>query len=278
VQIKLDWDIEGLKRKFLELEKGPRRLGFGMAIAINKTLERAKTAVHDHARAKFHIRNPRFFFGREGGKGGVAGKITQKAFYPDIMYGELATGAGAVESLAGGDRARVLFPMFETGGERPLRPGSKASAVPLLGRPARPSINRPVPPEYTIKGLQFRAYKGGKKRLRKTAGRHVRGFGVLDEFGRLVMPQAGPVQWKGKNRTFLLPKTKEEPLGGVFQRIGPERGDIREIWTFRHPIQIDDRMDWVGTVRAAANQWFKQELEKQYNESVRHAQSKVRAA
>ena len=115
------------------------------------------------------------------------------------------------------------------------------------------------------------AYHGGK-RLRKNRRAGRQDFGLFGEYGRVALPEAAPshIQWKGNNRTFLLPTTKHEPFGGVFQRIGPGRGDIREIWAFRRGLRIDTRLGFVRTAQGVADTWLSEELERELLAALAH--------
>lgn len=154
--------------------------------------------------------------------------------------------------------ARLLLATFEEGGTRkPFTPGAKHVAVPILGRPARPSLKTGVPPAFTFAGLKLSAYRGGKKLSRRRRGRTV-AVGIHGEFGRVHLPEAGSkVLWKGLQRTYLVPKV------GVFQRIGTGRVDTRLIWAFRQPFGIDQRLRFRSTVRDVVNLHGAAELQRE---------------
>jgi hypothetical protein len=255
VQIRLDMDINGMKRKFLELEHGERRLGYGVAFAINDTAKDVRGGIITRVHQRFIIRNPRFI------DANVA--VVQRASVRDQKpYAEIYVN----------DRDRFLMSIFEEGGERkPFTPGAKSVAVPLTGRPARPGINRPIDPRFTFKGLHFVAFFHGHRLRKRRRGGHVSDVGLLGEFGRLGDVSQGAVQWKGQERTFLLPSTKRAPLGAVFQRIGPGRGDIREIWSFVRGLHLDDRLGFVQTATRIANERFGVHLDDQLRQSILHA-------
>jgi len=182
----------------LRMQKGQKKLAFAVEHAINKTLLRAQTAVYAHEKKEFIIRNPAFFFGTPGRLGGVGGRLLKSSVAKGRAYGEISVGASSISS-----QRRLLLSGFEEGGPRkPATPGAKTSAAPILGRPARPSINRPVPPQYTFQGLNFRAYKGKRKLTRKRRKRTV-DVTMFGEFGRFNVPE-GPqrIQWKGLERTL----------------------------------------------------------------------------
>ena len=255
---------------FARLRNSEKRLTYGVVNAINAVALRVQQAEFQHVREKFIIRNPRFFFGSGTRVGGVAARIIKFASVgKGVLYAEVATGAEAV-----GGRRNVLLPQFETGGQKTPTPPSKSIAIPLLGRPARPAINRPVPPAFTFGGLHLVAYKGGKRVRRRRRGRTT-DVGVFGEFGRLVPPEAsGKIQWKGQQRTFLLPTSANAPLGGVFQRIGPGRGDIREIYKFQATVPIDQRLGFVATAQETAARWFREEIEREAIKALAHDQGR----
>jgi hypothetical protein len=255
VRIDVNIDVSSL---LLRLEKGEKRLAYAAVNAINKTAVRIQAAEHEHVREAFIIRKPTFFFGTAGRPGGVAARITPFASVKQSRpYAEIAASAPS-----GASARRTLLPQFEHGGIRkPMTPGAKSVAVPLLGRPARPSIRGGVPPEFTFPGMHLVAFKGGKRLRRRRRGRTV-DVGQFGEFGKL-QPSVEGVQYKGRNRTFQLPKTKKAPRGGVFQRIGPGRGDIREIWSFITPPELDNRLHFQDTARRIADRWFREELQRE---------------
>lgn len=250
-------DIEAT-RLIRRLDKGEKRVAFAVVNALNRTAERIQQAEFEHVRSAFIIRKPAFFFGVPGRPGGAAARLRRASVGKARPYAEVWAGASSQASAR-----RTLLTGFERGAvRRPMTPGAKRVAVPLQGRPARPSIRRGVPPEFTFAGMQLRAYRGGRKLTRRTRSRRNAEIGVFGEFGRLRIPDAGSaIQWKGRNRTFLLPSTRRAPGGGVFQRIGPKRGDIREIWSFIDPPKLDTRLRFVATAELVAAKWFALELE-----------------
>jgi hypothetical protein len=254
-------------RLYDRMEKGVKRLPYAVANALRDTALEVQAAAHANVRRTMIVRKPDFLFGTPGRPGGAAAKIV---VFPSVkegtMYTEIAVGQGKTFRTQ-----RLLLPIFEAGGERkPFTPGAKSVAVPLLGRPARPSLNRGVPPQYTFAGLQFTAYRGGK-RLRKRTTRSG-AVGVFGEFGRVNLPAAGgKVQWKGLQRTFILPESKKAPFGGVFQRIGPARGDIREIYSFERGIHLPAELHFVDTARRVAAVSFKENMERRTIEALAHS-------
>jgi hypothetical protein len=248
----------------LRFEKGERRLVFGVVDSINHAMRDAQRGVQESVGRKFIIRNAPFFFGTPGRPGGAAARISPFASVPGKrLYAEISVGA----STRAGSR-RLLLSEFEKGGTRePMTPGAKSVAVPLLGRPARPSIKRGVPPQYTFAGLQFKAFKGKVAIKRRTT--RSGGLSLFDEFGRRRdSSELGTVQWKGRERTFILKKSAREPLGGVYQRIGAARGDIRLIYAFRRGMRLDARLGFIPTVTRIAPPRFKEYMERAAIEAI----------
>lgn len=251
----------------LRLRKGERRLVYGAVNAINESMKDAQREVLGGIPRKFIVRNAPFILGTPARPGGAAARISPFASVPQgRLFAEISVGAS---TLAG--NRRLLLPTFEQGGERkPFTPGAKSVAVPLLGRPARPSIKRTVPPQYTFAGLQFKAYKGGKAIPRRTTRSGA--LSLFDEFGRRrEASEIGRVQWKGRERTFILNQAAREPHGGVFQRIGPDRGDIRLIYAFRRNLRLQARLGFISTVTRVLPARFKERMERAAIDAIGHS-------
>jgi hypothetical protein len=252
---------------FDRMEKGAKRLVYATQNALKDTALELQAAAHENVRRRYIVRRPDFLFGTPGRPGGAAAKIV---VFPSVsqsrMFAEVAVGQGRTFTTP-----RLLLPTFEAGGERkPFTPGAKSVAVPLQGRPARPTIRGPVPPQYTFAGLRFAAYRG-KKRLRKRTTRSG-DVTVFGEFGRVTLPAAsGKVQWKGLERTFILTHTAKAPHGGVFQRIGPGPEDIRMIYAFEQGIRVPATLHFYETARRIADTRFKENMEKRTIEALAHS-------
>lgn len=257
-------------RVLLELEglrNGPKRFAYAIERSGNETLKLIQKTEFEHVEDRLIIRNRPFFFGSVDRPGGAAARITRFFSVRDGRpFGEVAIQASSQAS-----QRTLLLGEFERGGglRRPFTPGAKNVAVPITGRPARPSINRGVPPAFTIAGLKLKAYRG--KRVVKRPGKSKtpeRGFGdsgaVVASFDRL-----NNVQWKGLQRTFVLTRTPGADHGGVFQRFGPERGDIREIYAFLPPFPLEDKLDWEPTAQLVGDRWFPIFLESEVDKTLR---------
>lgn len=248
-------------RPLLALRNGAKRQKYAIANALNTTILAVQASVPAHLKRRgFIVRKQAFFFGGFGRRGGVANKIERSDFAkpaPGMLRARIAVQASSIAS-----QRRLLLPQFETGGVRaPMTPGARRTAVPLLGRPARPNLAQGVPPEYTFAGLQLRAYRGGKKVTRRARGGHVRSETTFGEFGRQKLPQGGQsLQWKGRQRTFLLPELESGRTPGVFQRIGRGRGGIRLIYAFVPPPRLEASLGYVTNAQAVVDRTFPTEL------------------
>lgn len=239
------------------LRKAAQRQRYAIANAINTTLLAVQRSVPESMRRHgFVVRNKAFMFGGGGRTGGAANKITDFAKpTPGKQWGRIAVRTSEISSTR-----RLLLGQLEQGGERkPMTPGARAVAIPLLGRPARPSIAQPVVPAYRFSALKFQRYVGGKREVRRMRGRHKRGTGVFGEYGVADWGrmQQGGVQWKGAQRTFILPKSARAPLGGVFQRIGPGRSGVRMIYSFRRNPHLRAMLHFVDNAAAVTHQTFR---------------------
>jgi hypothetical protein len=257
------------KNLLLRLRNGQNKLAYGLQEAVNGTIKDLQLAEFEHVRSAFIVRDPNFLFGTGARPGGAAGRITEWAKAGEgRLRAELR-----VERWPGSKGGMSLLPAFESGGSRPATVfGRETSAVPLLGRPARPSIRARTPPAYTFPGMRLTAYVG-KKRLRRSKRTRSPERGFASRGGSTV-PDFGlqRVQWKGANRTFVLTHSAKEPLGGVFQRIGRGPEGIREIWTFRNlgSLSLDDRLRYHALAQAIAPSIFKRRVGLAFADALSH--------
>lgn len=77
-----------------------------------------------------------------------------------------------------------------------------------------------------------------------------------------VTPKTRPddIQFKGLQRTFLLKSTAKNPLGGVYQRVGPGKDDIRLVWSFKRAFALKRMLHIVETARKLFPGKFRVEL------------------
>jgi hypothetical protein len=267
VNIGLSWDQSQLDAFVGTL---PKKLAYATINAIADTAKEIQQAEFQRARSIFTIRNQSFFFGNGGRVGGVAArithfpKLTDPTPFADIEAGTLPSGSDELSS-----NRRLLYSRFEDGGTRlPFTPGAKSVAVPITGGPARPSADSPIDPAFTFAKLQLRAFYRGTKLTRQTRSRKNLPVGIIGEYGRVGIPTGTPgVQWKGKNRTFIL-FTAEHPQGAVFERTGA--GAIRMVWSFVPPFAIDKRLEFVSLAQSVAQRFFAEACERQVQDALTH--------
>lgn len=269
INVKID-SIELFRR----MESGQRRMAYAVVNAINTTAKRVQRAEIEHVRERFTIRRSEFMFGAPGRPGGAAARIRPFASVGKLRpYAEIGVEPPHSRGLISG---RLLLPIFERGGWRdPSTRGASHVAVPFTGGPARPSFASTVPKPFTWAGMRMVAYRGGKRVARagkRTSRRDETAFGTE---GRVDVPfgRSG-TQWKGRNRTFIaVPPAKDgEPIrGGVFQRIGPGKHDLRTVYLFRSPMRLHQRMQWLATAQSTADAWFSEDMEREVIKAVAKA-------
>lgn len=236
----------------LNLRNGTRRMAYAIANALHSSLLGAQTAVRTNVSSTFTLRRGAFVLreaavirGRAGGSG-----------FPSAtrLEGRFQTG----------DKERFLLGGFETGAVRyPFTPGAKSVAVPVTGGPARPSDAARVPQRFMFSNLQVAKET---KRATETKPRKYRRRSL--ELTRHTT-SGGKVQFKGASRTFLLTSTKKAPLGGVYQRVGPGRDDIRMVYSFMTPKRLPTILRYDITARqfveARFTAFLRSEVEKTLN-------------
>jgi hypothetical protein len=110
---------------------------------------------------------------------------------------------------------------------------------------------------FRISGLRLVKVRHGET-LRTARGRSRRE--KADVNFRAHQAATGSVQIKGSRRTFVLFATRRAPEGGIYQRVGPGRDDIRLIYPFVRAPHLKAMLHWMQTATAAANRWFTPEL------------------
>lgn len=142
-----------------------------------------------------------------------------------------------------GQRSRLLLAVFEKGGEKVSARGAKLVGVPVTGGPARLTFSSPVAETLYLRKLKFKA--------KKTA--------------------TGKVQFKGKDRTFLLKRTAKSTFGGVYQRVGPYREDVRMVYSFKQRPRLKAVLQFVKTADEVGQRWLKREFEDQVKREIDRA-------
>ena len=249
------------------LTNAQRELANSTVRAINNTLRHIQKAEIENVDAEFTLRDPAFFKGTPNRPGGVAARISPFASVgKGRLYGEVAIAqASTIKS-----QRRLLLSVFEQGGER--KPG-KASVIPITGGPARPAFGQKVPRDYTLAGLGLRAFKKGRKELREVRGSNGRvrrkAVTLFGEFGRLDLSKATPDrQFKGRNRTFLIPGV------GIYQRTGTGKRSSQKVYSIRSGVRLTARLGWTRVARATADRWFKEELQIQTIKALQRSRGK----
>ena len=270
----LQYDDSTLIARFARTEN---QILFGVPHALNRAIIRLEKAEFAHVGASLQIRRKAFFFGTDAAPGGAAARVTIFAKVPNKnatvapqgrLFAELALGQHKTTS----DKNLVLT-LIETGGlRRPFTPGAHDVAAPITGRPARPNFARGVPPEFTFQGLAFKGYFRGRAIKRHGGKRGLVDQTIFGEFGRVNRDQLlqRRVQWKGKNRTFILLHTKLAPEGGVFQRIGPDRGDIRMLYAFLKPFPLKQSIHWVNVAQSLGGEYLHEEIQTELVDIITH--------
>jgi len=259
------------KSLLLRLRNGEKRLAYATANALRNTALKIQQDEFASTRGRFTIREPGLFFGSAAKPGGVAAKIVK---FPNAtkgtMYAQIVAGKEAVERMGARQIQGVIYGQFERGGVKlPLR-GRPRVGVALTGSGrARSSMAAKLDPNMTWKGMGLTAHVGSKKVKRPGRSKSPeRGFGT--EGSPVPEFSLEGVRWLGRHGTFMLLKTKKHPLGGVFQRTGSDRGDIRMIWKFQPEVKLDKRLEFFTTAKASWARWYREEFEKQVLASLTH--------
>lgn len=227
------------------LDKNAKRyaknLAFSTAQALNDAAKEAQKRIRDGMRTRFHIRKPQF----------MDRSIKIFAFAnarANRPYAEIGVD----------NKPRLLLSIFEEGGARLPFVGRNV-AVPITGQAARPSAGDSVRPDLYFQALNFRksrttATKAGKAVLaaRRAAGNRKRKLG-----GEYLI-------WRGAARTFILPQSRRAPLGGVFQRVGPGKDDIRLIYSFKANVRLKAALDFVSTSQQAFSDVFQESFYRRF--------------
>jgi hypothetical protein len=216
-----------------------KNLAISASQALNDTAREAQRRVRDHIIATFHVRSPVF----------IDRLIKIFAFsnvYQDRPFAELGVDL----------KGRSILSLFEEGGERFPFVGQQ-EAIPITGGPARPAIEDPVPDTMTFAALKFRksgVTGEGQVTLaaRKAAGNRKR-----------KLP-GGYYLWRGEQRTFILPSSQAEPSGGVFQRVGPGKDDIRLVYAFKPSVQLRPALEFIRTSQQTFDEVFADAFNKHF--------------
>lgn len=236
MKIEIKIDTSKLKARTLRESK---RLAYGVADAINKATADTQADVRVSMDRTFTVRRNQFLYRLI--------KITQFATVSkNIPYAILA-----VDNT----KARVLLGLFEDGGDR-LPFVGKHVAVPITGTPVRPSFTSPVADAFTFQKLGFHKMAPTRNARRlKELGKH--GFAKVKLGGSAFI-------WQGAERTFILPGTAKHPDGGVYQRVGPGKSDIRIIYSFSTHEKVKAVLKFVQTAQQKFPAHFAERFKQTY--------------
>lgn len=253
-------DVRGVE-VLAALRNGNRRIAFAVVNALNRTIRDVQSAEQRGVEAEFTVRR-REFIRRQAAvissKSGGFARVASGRYQAQVQVGE-KKGLLLSAFEAGGDRRAA---MLATG----QAPKGKRAAVPTVGGPARPMFAATVPKEFEFKALSIRKVtaRGASKRRSKRAVTF-----------RAQVTNSGVVQFKGKHRTFVLLETARAPEGGVFQRVGPGRDDIRMVYSFKQGQRIDKRLNFVARARRVAVEKFAANLQAEVRSSLAFAAARV---
>lgn len=260
----------------LMLRNGGKRMAYAVVNALNDTIKHVQKVEVANVGHLFTLRKGEFVK-RNAAVIKQAGKGS----------GFASVGSGRYEArVQVGQKKRLLLAGFEAGNDRKSEmiasgytPKGKSSAVPIIGRPARPSKQSSVPDAFTIKGLNLIIAKSSGK-----SGRMVSDFSGSKYKSRRAKSVKGKSDVgfarKGKriigeHRTFILAKSKKAPHGGVFQRIGPAKDDIRMIYSFVPNQKLKSVLKFVDHAYKASIERFPVAMRQQIDSAFAFAASRV---
>lgn len=234
MQINVSVDTSVLDKNVKRYQKN---LAFSTAQSINDVAKAAQSQIRMNLQQQFHIRNKTFM------------DRTIKIF----AFASATANRPYAEIGVDNSKSRLILSMFEQGGAR-LPFVGKNVAIPVTGQAARPSVSDSVRPDLTFQSLNF------------TRGPIVRTARGADAWARQRIAKKRGIKgklaneyfvWQGAQRTFILFNTKRAPLGGVFQRVGPKRDDIRLIYSFKANVRLRAALDFVSTTEKSFNTTFR---------------------
>jgi len=233
MDIKFDIDFSLLDKRAKGFEKN---LAFSVAQALNETAKAIQTKIRNNIKARFKLRKTDFVLKRI--KISTFANVKQQRPYAVIEVDQ---------------KQRLLLGKFEEGGEREPFVG-KHVAVPVTGQAARPSWDQSV----NARKYGFRALNFQQKDMREVNSK-------ANAKRKKNRANSKPYMvWLGRQRTFILNKTRSSPFGGVFQRIGPKHDDIRMIYSFRGAVRLKRVLGFVETARAEYEKDFREEFYRRF--------------
>jgi hypothetical protein len=222
------------------LDKNAKRyaknLAYSTAQALNDAAKVAQARIRSTLRERFHIRKAAFM-----------DRTIKIMAFANVTAGRPFAIIGVDDT-----KKNLILSLFEDGGARLPFVGRNV-AIPITGQAARPSASDSVRADLTFQALNFRRSKtttttAGRAVLkaRRAAGNRKRRLG-----GEYLI-------WRGDSRTFILPSTRRAPLGGVFQRTGPGKDDVRLIYSFKANVRLRAALSFVATTNQAFDDTFRE--------------------
>lgn len=229
--ISMQLDVSKAISRLTDVEQ--RQIPFAMSKAINNTATQFQDAMRRGIASRFILRRPNFILNTvKIARGNFATKTK--------MTATVSIGGSEEKNRRGGILAR-----FEEGREKRTLDPYHPIAVPT--REVRASPAELPPRNLYPKNLRL----VGRRGVEKTIPANIR------------MTRRGVEQIKGKQRTFVLDPSKHHgaKIWGVWQRYGPERGQLRLLWIYKMAVKIPKRLQFretaQRTVPAQFNENFK---------------------
>lgn len=231
--MKIDAQIETGKVEEMTLRM-QKRLVYNTVQALNKTALAAQAAIRADMEKNFFLRST-----PKHNKQWLLQRI--KVNFAGVKKGQLFAEV-FIDS-----KDRLLLTKFETGDTREPFVGKNVarpfSATAREGGTEQGAVKQ----ELTFAALKFKPVEvtpGGKRRPSK---------------GRPYHPQYDTVQFKGLQRTFILKHTEKAFLGGVYQRIGPGKDDVRLVYSFAQAYQLKRLLHFFAQAEKTFRDKFKVE-------------------
>lgn len=217
MNINVTMDLGGLNAR---TEREARRLAYNSAEALNNTAKSFQARIRARISTEFHLRDDPTKTRRF-----LLQQIVIKPFASPkkgIMYVEIGIA----------QKARLLLAAYETG---ELREGfigaNSADPNPAIARQGG-SFAGAIKPEVRFKNLR------------------------LKPFTVHALTRPDTVQYKGKDRTFQLGSTAMNPAGGVYQRVGPGKDDIRLVYSFKTAFKLKAILQFLATAEITMKDQF----------------------
>lgn len=204
-------------------ERECKQLAYNVAAALNKTALATQVAIREQMQKDFTLRKT---------------NKRDRSFLLEQIKVNFASARQAkpYAEVYVADKPRLLLALFETGGQR----------APFVGK----DVAVPVDEVARAGGTRAGAMK------QELTFKELRLHGV-----RVTpMKQQDDMQFKGAQRTFLLKSTAQHPEGGIFQRIGPGKDDIRMVYSFHKAFVLRRLLHLFETAEREMREKFATEL------------------